>query len=145
MQGFLKSLYGVKRTGADGQVHRPLAEWFVRLLSDTGVGADDDQGGAKLVTPLLSELSDRGASDDAFLVINLLPVDKRNRLMDVARFLIEPRPEIRGRTIYDVLTDVVSRTSSRTSARAELQAVRRFRCSHSQSGTHRPANRDVRE
>jgi hypothetical protein len=75
--------------------------------------------------PALAELTDRQVWDDLFLVIALPRLEERPKIVDALQFLVEPAPELGGRSLYDVLTDMISRTTPENLYRF-VYSMRRF-------------------
>ncbi len=107
----MRALYLIR----DEKGARPAAEFLARLLSDTGsggvAGIGEDRAGIKRVIPLLAELNDRGALDELLILASLPRIEDRGAIRDTAAELIRPLPALRGRSLYDVLSDSLVATS----------------------------------
>ena len=108
-----------------------MLDLLMRLMADTGNGPfpAEDTSGIKRLTPLLAEVTDRGAWEDVFLVLSLLPIEQRQRVTDSLKFLMEPAPELNDKSLYQVFTNVALRTSPANFYNF-ISSLRRFTDSH---------------
>lgn len=128
MVDLMTAFYHVTSVGTDGSLTHPMAQLLLNILADTGsapseyIGLPDnvaapaeDTAGLKRLTPLMAEVSERGAFEDLFLILSLPKISDRPEFQDFLQFLVKDRGDIDdpGRiwNIYNVITDAVARTS----------------------------------
>lgn len=118
----IKSFYRVKVRKPDGTEERPLADFLVRMLSDTGA---TNATGIKRLLPLMSAVSERKPWEDLLLVVSLLRKEDQSTLKSIVSFVSEARPELAGKSVYDVLSGALTRTSPQNVFRL-LYSLRHF-------------------
>ena len=121
----IQAFHRIERDG-----DRPMARLLINLLADTGSGnypgaPDENTSGIKRLTPLLAEITDREAWDDTLLVANLIDFEHRKNFIEFLKFVTEPATELDGKSVYEVLTDVILRTRS-TDFYNFVHSMRRF-------------------
>ncbi len=96
----LRGLYAIRRDG-----RYPMVEFFVDLLSEGGF---DD------LLPAFNGLSERHAWDDIVLVANRIPIERRATSDRAAyAYLTEPRAELGGKSVSQVIAGAASQLSVR--------------------------------
>lgn len=95
--------------GKAGRGSRPMIQFAVDFLSDTGTGEQENRAGVMHLIPLLKKLDDREAFNDLLLTANLLRVEDRRSLLEALDFVSKKVPELGGQSVYDVLADGMSR------------------------------------
>ena len=81
------------------------------LLQLFGARGTDGQGGIRRFLPLLSELSDRGAVSDLFLLVTSVRPQDRGELTEALKFALEPDARMSGRSLYDVMQISLARAN----------------------------------
>lgn len=110
MSRFIKALWGFTQTGREG-IRRPMIDLLVEGLSLRGPAGET---GINLLLPVFAELADRGAYEELVLLASLPRDEERGNVQDVARFLLEPRAELGGSNIGEVMGNAAGRLKART-------------------------------
>ncbi|HCM41408.1 MAG TPA: hypothetical protein DIS93_15735 [Bdellovibrionales bacterium] len=86
----------------------PLLDLVLQLLGDTGT---ENSTGIKRLLPLLSEFTDRGVWDSLLLTATLLKPEARDSVSDLLQFMLEPAPELDGKSAFEIFSTLLTRTS----------------------------------
>jgi len=89
----------------------PVGSPLKRTVKDLFVNVLSDHESVRLLLPALVEFNRRETLDDIILLSTVLKLERREDLKNGLKFLIEKRPELKNRSIYEVMLEALSNTS----------------------------------
>ncbi len=94
-----------------------LTSLFLNILGNTGSGFAggpvENTAGIKRLLPLLQEVTERGLWEDLLYFATLPQKQDRKALIELLEYIMEPAPELGGKSLYDVGVEIVSRVKAK--------------------------------